>query len=148
MALLQQPRKGVLRAPQAEMQCREAMRVVDDHFWSHQDALERERELRLLGADIAEKYYRSLPELENNVIKCVEDQHGNHVIQKCIERMPPEKAQFVINAFTEKDSRTAEGNEGNSICRRRNVARMWFWQPIGCRPTGDVCEAMTATTIS
>ena len=28
-------------------------------------------------------------ELEGHVMKCVKDQNGNHVIQKCIERIPP-----------------------------------------------------------
>ena len=54
-----------LAVQQGEMQCRKAMKVVSDHFWLHQNALKRENELRLLGADIAEKYWRSLPELEN-----------------------------------------------------------------------------------
>ena len=39
-------------------------------------------------------------ELENQVMKCVKDQNGNHVIQKAIERIPAEHIQFVINAFT------------------------------------------------
>ena len=38
-------------------------------------------------------------ELENDVIKCVKDQNGNHVIQKAIERVPAEHIQFIIQAF-------------------------------------------------
>lgn len=38
-------------------------------------------------------------ELEGNVLKCVKDQNGNHVIQKAIERIPVEHIQFIINAF-------------------------------------------------
>ena len=38
-------------------------------------------------------------ELKSHVIKCVEDQNGNHVVQKCIERMPADKLQFVVDAF-------------------------------------------------
>lgn len=39
-------------------------------------------------------------ELDAQVLKCVKDQNGNHVIQKAIERVPPEHIQFIINAFT------------------------------------------------
>lgn len=38
-------------------------------------------------------------ELENDVLKCVRDQNGNHVIQKAIERVPAEHIQFIIQAF-------------------------------------------------
>lgn len=41
-----------------------------------------------------------MKELENQVLKCVKDQNGNHVIQKAIERVPAEHIQFIINAFT------------------------------------------------
>jgi pumilio RNA-binding family len=32
-------------------------------------------------------------------MKCVKDQNGNHVIQKCIERVPPQLIQFIIDSF-------------------------------------------------
>lgn len=38
-------------------------------------------------------------ELDGHVMKCVRDQNGNHVIQKCIECVPAEKIQFIISAF-------------------------------------------------
>lgn len=38
--------------------------------------------------------------MEHQVLKCVKDQNGNHVVQKAIERIPAEHIQFVINAFT------------------------------------------------
>lgn len=38
-------------------------------------------------------------ELEGNIMKCVKDQNGNHVIQKCIERMPADLIQFIIDSF-------------------------------------------------
>jgi len=38
-------------------------------------------------------------ELDGNVLKCVKDQNGNHVIQKAIERVPAEQVQFIIDAF-------------------------------------------------
>jgi pumilio RNA-binding family len=32
-------------------------------------------------------------------MKCVRDQNGNHVIQKCIEKIPPNLTQFIVDAF-------------------------------------------------
>ena len=41
----------------------------------------------------------SLQELDGNVLKCVKDQNGNHVVQKCIETVEPSRLQFIIDAF-------------------------------------------------
>lgn len=39
-------------------------------------------------------------ELEHVVVKCVMDQNGNHVVQKCIETArPPAAVQFMLDAF-------------------------------------------------
>lgn len=38
-------------------------------------------------------------ELDGHVMKCVRDQNGNHVIQKCIESVPAEKIGFIFSAF-------------------------------------------------
>lgn len=38
-------------------------------------------------------------ELDGHVLKCVKDQNGNHVVQKCIECVEPHALQFIINAF-------------------------------------------------
>ncbi|RZR72757.1 hypothetical protein BHM03_00016582 [Ensete ventricosum] len=38
-------------------------------------------------------------ELDGQIMKCVRDQNGNHVIQKCIECVPQEKIQFIIESF-------------------------------------------------
>lgn len=32
-------------------------------------------------------------------MQCVKDQNGNHVIQKCIEKVPPQMVQFIVEAF-------------------------------------------------
>lgn len=37
-------------------------------------------------------------ELERNVARCIQDQNGNHVIQKCVEAIP-DRSGFVIEAF-------------------------------------------------
>lgn len=38
-------------------------------------------------------------ELDGHVMKCVHDQNGNHVIQKCIECVPPEKIGFILSSI-------------------------------------------------
>ena len=38
-------------------------------------------------------------ELDKSVMRCVRDQNGNHVIQKCIESIQAEKIGFIISAF-------------------------------------------------
>ena len=38
-------------------------------------------------------------ELDGSIMKCVRDQNGNHVIQKCIECVPQDRIQFIISAF-------------------------------------------------
>ena len=38
-------------------------------------------------------------ELDGHVLKCVKDQNGNHVVQKCIECVEPRQLQFIIDAF-------------------------------------------------
>lgn len=40
-----------------------------------------------------------ISELNGHVLRCVRDQNGNHVIQKCIESIPMEKIKFVISSF-------------------------------------------------
>ena len=41
----------------------------------------------------------SRQELDGNVLKCVKDQNGNHVVQKCIETVEATRLQFIIDAF-------------------------------------------------
>merc|ERR1740121_1697856 len=36
------------------------------------------------------------------VVPLIENMHGNHVIQKCIEQMPPDSVTFIIDAVTDK----------------------------------------------
>ncbi|KAH3687294.1 hypothetical protein WICPIJ_001717 [Wickerhamomyces pijperi] len=45
---------------------------------------------------------------DNNVVKLIKDLNGNHVIQKCIYKFPPEKFQFIID----------------SICISNNIVRI------------------------
>lgn len=38
-------------------------------------------------------------ELDGSIMKCVRDQNGNHVIQKCIECVPQDRVQFIVSSF-------------------------------------------------
>ena len=40
-----------------------------------------------------------MKELDGHVLKCVKDQNGNHVVQKCIECVDSGHLQFIIDAF-------------------------------------------------
>ena len=62
----------------------------------------------MYGCRVIQKALESIPldqqkwiiaELEESVLKCVKDQNGNHVVQKCIETVEPSCLQFIIEAF-------------------------------------------------
>lgn len=57
-------------------------------------------------------------ELEKDVLSCVKDQNGNHVIQKAIERVPAEHIQFIINAFTGQVQALATHSYGCRVIQR------------------------------
>ncbi|CAD6200301.1 unnamed protein product, partial [Caenorhabditis auriculariae] len=40
-----------------------------------------------------------LAEIEKSVLKCMEDQNGNHVIQKAVERVKSTRVQFIVDAL-------------------------------------------------
>ena len=40
-----------------------------------------------------------MKELDGHLLKCVKDQNGNHVVQKCIECVPPAHLQFIVDGF-------------------------------------------------
>ena len=65
----------------------------------------------MYGCRVIQKALESIPgdqqkiiiaELEGNVLKCVKDQNGNHVVQKCIECVDPANLHFIIAAFHEQ----------------------------------------------
>ncbi|KAK6055375.1 RNA binding repeat protein, Pumilio-family [Cooperia oncophora] len=51
-----------------------------------------------------------LKELESQVLKCVKDQNGNHVVQKVIEKVKPERLQFIIDTFMKNGPDTVRFN--------------------------------------
>ena len=42
---------------------------------------------------------KMVKELDGNIMRCVRDQNGNHVIQKCIECVPEDAIQFIVSTF-------------------------------------------------
>jgi len=38
-------------------------------------------------------------ELDGNILRCVKDQNGNHVIQKVIECLPRDQLEFIVGEF-------------------------------------------------
>ena len=56
-----------------------------------------------------------LKELDGNVLKCVKDQNGNHVVQKCIECIDPIHLNFITDAF--------KGQVSGSLILRSAVLR-------------------------
>ena len=47
----------------------------------------------------SEQQIRLISELDGHVMQCVRDQNGNHVIQKCIECVPPDNIGFILSSF-------------------------------------------------
>lgn len=76
--------------------------------------------LQMYGCRVIQKAVESVPldmqlsiiqELDGCVIKCVKDQNGNHVVQKCVEFVPPEHLQFIVDAFKDHVSWVARNNK-------------------------------------
>lgn len=42
---------------------------------------------------------KMVEELDGHIMRCVRDQNGNHVIQKCIECVPEDNIQFIVSTF-------------------------------------------------
>ncbi|KAG7268864.1 hypothetical protein CRUP_011313 [Coryphaenoides rupestris] len=66
----------------------------------------------VFGNYVIQKFFESdiVRELDGHVLKCVKDQNGNHVVQKCIECVQPQALHFIIDAFKAQRSR----DDGNS----------------------------------
>lgn len=55
--------------------------------------------MQALEAIDLEQKAQLVHELDGNVMRCVRDQNGNHVIQKCIESIQTKKISFILSAF-------------------------------------------------
>ena len=57
-------------------------------------------------------------ELKGSVVKCVEDQNGNHVIQKCVERLSFEESKFIPDEIQGKVERLSLHCYGCRVIQR------------------------------
>jgi hypothetical protein len=57
-------------------------------------------------------------ELDGHVIECAEDQNGNHVIQKCLEKVAANKLDFMVDAFKGQIARLATHPYGCRVIQR------------------------------
>ncbi|VDM53376.1 unnamed protein product [Angiostrongylus costaricensis] len=68
--------------------------------------------LQMYGCRVIQKAMESIDEsMQLEILRemeghCVKDQNGNHVVQKVIEKVKPERLQFIINTFTKNGSDT------------------------------------------
>ncbi len=60
---------------------------------------------------------------QGNVLKCVKDQNGNHVVQKCIECVDPDKLQFIIDSFK---TQVREKQKKQNFTRRNFFFLFWL----------------------
>ncbi|VDL74293.1 unnamed protein product [Nippostrongylus brasiliensis] len=76
-----------------------------------------------------------LKELESQVLKCVKDQNGNHVVQKVIEKVKPERLQFIIDTFMR--------NGPDTVSHLDFYVVQLSMHPYGCRVIQRVLEHCT-----
>ncbi|KAF7024579.1 hypothetical protein CFC21_036911 [Triticum aestivum] len=55
--------------------------------------------IQMYGCRVIQKKTKMVTELDGHIMRCVRDQNGNHVIQKCIECIPEDSIQFIISTF-------------------------------------------------
>merc|ERR1711971_463233 len=56
--------------------------------------------------------------LKDHVQECIESENGNHVIQKCIEQMPPDTVNFIIAVVEAQTEKTAVHKYGCRVVQR------------------------------
>jgi len=59
-----------------------------------------------------------LHELQDHVLKCVRDQNGNHVVQKCIECIHPEELDSMIESFSGEVAKLSTHPYGCRVVQR------------------------------
>lgn len=69
-------------------------------------------------------------ELDGSVMKCILDQNGNHVIQKCIECVPGDRIQFITSAFYGQVLALSTHPYGCRVIQVRNYSLFTFLMEI------------------
>ena len=60
-------------------------------------------------------------ELDGHIMRCVRDQNGNHVIQKCIECVPEDAIQFIVTTFYDQVVTLSTHPYGCRVIQVRNT---------------------------
>jgi len=67
-------------------------------------------------------------ELKNYVLKCIGDQNGNHVIQKCIECVPEDRIPFVIDPILSQILVLCTHQYGCRVIQVHNTSLPFFFK--------------------
>jgi hypothetical protein len=67
---------------------------------------------------------KMVTELDGHIMRCVRDQNGNHVIQKCIECVPEDAIQFIVSTFYDQVVTLSTHPYG---CRVIQVCKLCFY---------------------
>lgn len=99
------------------------------HFYFYKNQLENKLYVWILlqaieVVDLDQKT-KMVTELDGHIMRCVRDQNGNHVIQKCIECVPQESIQFIISTFYDQVVTLSTHPYG---CRVIQVHIFSFWR--------------------
>ncbi|GJN36940.1 hypothetical protein PR202_gb25846 [Eleusine coracana subsp. coracana] len=73
-------------------------------------------------------------ELNNYVMKCIGDQNGNHVIQKCIECVPEDHIPFVIQPILSEILVLCTHQYGCRVIQVHNAQFCFFKQVVRLIP--------------
>jgi hypothetical protein len=76
-------------------------------------------------------------ELDGHIMRCVRDQNGNHVIQKCIECVPEDAIQFIVTTFYDQVVTLSSHPYG---CRVIQVKKLCFYMLRLLRGCVECCE--------
>lgn len=71
---------------------------------------------------------KMVAELDGHVMRCVRDQNGNHVIQKCIECIPEDAIQFIISTFYDQVVTLSTHPYGCRVIQVRYTICVYFFR--------------------
>lgn len=71
-------------------------------------------------------------ELDGHIIRCVRDQNGNHVIQKCIECVPEDAIQFIVSTFYDEVVKLSTHPYGCRVIQVKSFNIYLFHSGIVC----------------
>lgn len=76
---------------------------------------------------------KMVAELDGHVMRCVRDQNGNHVIQKCIECIPEDAIHFIISTFYDQVVTLSTYQYGCRVIQVKKQNLFSFFKHLGNR---------------